>query len=98
MSGPYKMFKNECSTYEIFSRLASIEKMKKESNQRFTKLYKINKTDPIDFHPLPGTHLKYIERYFSVPQSTRNWVLDIENQILNDKFIIFDNHSPSHRL
>jgi hypothetical protein len=85
----------EFNTFNIVSQLDLANNIKKEKEKVFKFVCKrFNKTNPKDYHPLPLDHLTYIQQHFTISQKTKNWAEEIQNQILDDKLVVFDKHLP----
>jgi hypothetical protein len=70
-----------------------------EIQEKFYDYLENNRTlyftdEVIDLHPLPKDHLQVIEKYFSISQETKDWVIQNDDLLRKNLPINFHKVSP----
>ena len=91
---------DELKKLELHNKYTNIIKLNKKNSSRLKQIRDIFslKDDPPDQHPLPETHLKYIQLAmpeYKLSKDTIDWVNLHNTAILNDEIIMFDRHRPT---
>jgi hypothetical protein len=90
-----KSINNEWKELGITNQINNINVAKLNGKKLLKFACKCFKTsNPKDYHPLPLTHLSYIQRHFDVPNKTLTWTKSVQDQILNDTFVTFNRNLP----
>jgi hypothetical protein len=90
---------NDIKKHNLIDRYNNIIKEHKKESKFISSIRsKLGKKHILDEHPLPNTHLKYIQSAmleYKISNKTIEWVNLHNDAVLNDEIIIFDRHQPN---